>query len=412
MERPNRRETPVVPLHAHRPPSAPRTAGGLALAEPAPALPAEPPARRPETAESVRGARARRATANRQAHDGWTFVIVPPGVGARPRTLHISTRRFRMAAASLATVTGAGVVCAALLALMVSFAPAVQEEAAGVDLGLFDSYPAVAPQTLVPQQLDLLSLLAIGPAAPTVANPTPEDVKAAERPVGPRTDVARAKAERRRVIAAPSMSGERTARAAVLPANVEGLPVIGRITSRFTSSRRHPVLGVVRPHRGVDIAAASGTPIHAPAAGRVIFSGRKFGFGNVVEIDHGNGIITRYAHCRTLRVKGGAKVEAGATIATVGRTGLASGPHLHFEVLVDGKSVDPLAERVEALIAARSPSSAPAPSGMNLLIPGMPAALVAPGMQPTSDSTTARDEDAADAADAGDVVAGEQPNAR
>ena len=79
-----------------------------------------------------------------------------------------------------------------------------------------------------------------------------------------------------------------------------------------------------------------------------------------MEIDHGNGVMTRYAHARTIKVRTGARVESGATIATVGRTGLASGPHLHFEVIVNGNSVDPLKRPVESLV---SPSAAlPAPA--------------------------------------------------
>ena len=126
---------------------------------------------------------------------------------------------------------------------------------------------------------------------------------------------------------------------------MESLPVVGEITSRFARARRHPLLGVVRKHAGIDIAAAAGTPITAPAPGRVSFSGRKFGYGNVVDIDHGNGVVTRYAHCRALMVREGDEVAAGAVIATVGRTGLATAPHLHYEVRVHGSAVDPLRHR-------------------------------------------------------------------
>lgn len=361
-----------------------RTAGGLALAEPAPATaPAEQPRTTtsvPTTPGGVRGARARRATKERQAHDGWTFVVVPPGLNARPRTLHISVRRFRFAAAVMATTAGTAVFCGALLAFLLSVTPPVQDEAAGIALGVFNDEPA-APRTPVPQEMDLLSLLAIGPAAATVAMPE----KPAE-PVGPRATTT----ERRRVVAAPSVSGRRETRTPVMAASMEGLPVMGRITSRFSSSRRHPVLGVVRPHRGLDIAANSGTPITAPAPGRVVFAGRKFGFGNVVEIDHGHGIITRYAHCRSLHVKRGMTVETGATIATVGRTGLASGPHLHFEVLVDGRSVDPLKQRVENLLASRAPAPA-APAPQSIYFPGIPGAVPveAPVRTEAGDSTAA-----------------------
>lgn len=380
-----------------------RTVGGLALAEPAIApesVPAPAPARPPSTPGAVRGARARRATKERLAHDGWTFVVVPPGLDARPRTLHVSVRRFRVVAMALGTIAGTAVVCGLLLAVMLSVAPTVQDESAGVALGLFGGEPA-APQTYVPEEMDLISLLAIGPAAATVATPelapAPAMAGPAERPLGPRTSTAKrtATAERRRVIAAPSVSGARESRASVVAAAAEGMPVIGRITSQFSNSRRHPVLGVVRPHRGVDIAAASGTPITAPAGGRVIFSGRKFGFGNVVEIDHGNGIVTRYAHCRSLKVKRGAQVQAGETIATVGRTGLASGPHLHFEVLLNGRSVDPIKNRVQNLVADRSPAPAQPAASANIFVPGLPVTPIAAPVATASDSAAsdaARDD--------------------
>ena len=406
MDRPprNRRnETPVVPLYAHRPPQALRTVGGLALAEPAVApQPVEAPVRPPNSPSAVRGARARRATKERLAHDGWTFVVVPPGLDARPRTLHVSVRRFRVFAMGLATIAGTAVVCGMLLAFMLSVTPAVQDESAGVALGLFADEPP-APQTYVQQDVDLISLLAIGPAAATVATPEPSAASAPsaiERPVAARTTTAKrtANAERRRVLAPPSVSGARESRASVMAAAAEGMPVIGRITSRFTSSRRHPVLGVVRPHRGLDIAAASGTPITAPAAGRVVFSGRKFGFGNVVELDHGHGIVTRYAHARSLRVKRGEQVEAGATIATVGRTGLASGPHLHFEVLVDGRSVDPLKQRVQQLIIDRSPARRAAPAASSIFMPGLPVTpIAAPAENASGDSASTTTGTAAEA---------------
>ncbi len=120
------------------------------------------------------------------------------------------------------------------------------------------------------------------------------------------------------------------------------LPVAGLIASRFSRARRHPILRIVRPHLGVDVSAPSGTRISAPASGRVVFAGRRFAFGLVVEIDHGRGVITRYAHCRSVQAHVGQQVDKGARIATVGSTGLSSGPHLHYEVLVGGRHVDPL----------------------------------------------------------------------
>jgi murein DD-endopeptidase MepM/ murein hydrolase activator NlpD len=155
------------------------------------------------------------------------------------------------------------------------------------------------------------------------------------------------------------------------PSGIEGLPVIGPIASRFSRARRHPLLHIVRPHLGVDVAAPRGTPITAPAAGVVSFVGRKFGFGLVVEIDHGNGVTTRYAHCGRAMVTEGTRVTHGVAIATVGTSGLSTGPHLHYEVLVHGHQVDPLRFRllqpvpdsavVPAVPAPAPPAAAPGP---------------------------------------------------
>ena len=116
-----------------------------------------------------------------------------------------------------------------------------------------------------------------------------------------------------------------------------------RISSRFNSARKHPVLGIVRAHKGTDYAAPTGTPIWAAGNGRVIFAGRKGGYGNVVIIDHGKGISTVYGHMsrfgRSLRV--GRSVNQGDTIGYVGMTGLATGPHLHYEYRVKGVQRNP-----------------------------------------------------------------------
>jgi murein DD-endopeptidase MepM/ murein hydrolase activator NlpD len=134
---------------------------------------------------------------------------------------------------------------------------------------------------------------------------------------------------------------------AVGPRSVEGLPVVGRIASGFSRSRRHPILHIRRPHLGVDVAAPTGTPITAPAAGWATFVGRKFGFGLVVEIQHPNGVMTRYAHLKATMLKVGERVTHGALIGTVGRSGITTGPHLHYEVLVHGRQVDPLRYRIQ-----------------------------------------------------------------
>ncbi len=120
------------------------------------------------------------------------------------------------------------------------------------------------------------------------------------------------------------------------------MPTSGWLTSAFTQMREHPILHVARPHEGIDVTAPMGAPIEAPAAGRVIRTGWETGYGNVVEIDHGYGIVTRYAHCSRVLVQTGQRVARGDRIALVGSTGLATGPHVHYEVHVNGRPVDPL----------------------------------------------------------------------
>lgn len=119
-----------------------------------------------------------------------------------------------------------------------------------------------------------------------------------------------------------------------------------RISSRFSSSRKHPVLGYTRAHRGVDYAAASGTPIRAIGDGKVVYSAWKGGYGRFVVIRHTNSAhSTAYAHLRSYGrgIKRGVRVKQGKIIGYVGMSGLATGPHLHFEFRVRGRATNPLA---------------------------------------------------------------------
>jgi len=120
------------------------------------------------------------------------------------------------------------------------------------------------------------------------------------------------------------------------------MPTPGWLTSQFSRSRNHPLLHISRPHEGIDVAAPMGAPIIAPASGVVMRVGYETGYGNTLEIDHGNGIVTRYAHCSRIDVKSGQRVTRGQRIAAVGSTGLATGPHLHYEIHINGKVVNPL----------------------------------------------------------------------
>jgi murein DD-endopeptidase MepM/ murein hydrolase activator NlpD len=120
-------------------------------------------------------------------------------------------------------------------------------------------------------------------------------------------------------------------------------PSSGYFSSLFSQNRRHPVLRITRPHQGIDIAAPVGEPIHAPAKGKVIYAGNKAGgYGLTVEVDHGFGYVTRFAHASRINVRLGETVERGQKIAEVGATGLVSGPHLHYEVEANGVAVDPM----------------------------------------------------------------------
>ena len=118
-------------------------------------------------------------------------------------------------------------------------------------------------------------------------------------------------------------------------------PVNGPITSGF-GMRYHPILHYTRLHAGIDFGVPRGTPIHAGADGEVIAAQYSTSFGNMVVIDHGGGISTLYAHCSRLLVSSGQTVRRGQQIAASGATGLAAGPHLHWEVRVNGRPVNPI----------------------------------------------------------------------
>jgi murein DD-endopeptidase MepM/ murein hydrolase activator NlpD len=117
-------------------------------------------------------------------------------------------------------------------------------------------------------------------------------------------------------------------------------PANGWITSGF-GHRISPFTGKRAMHKGIDVASPVGTPIYSPADGVVVFTGAKSGFGNFVMVAHGYGIISRYGHLAENLVEPGQKVKRGEQIATVGMTGRTTGPHLHYEVVVDGRAQDP-----------------------------------------------------------------------
>ncbi len=130
-----------------------------------------------------------------------------------------------------------------------------------------------------------------------------------------------------------------------------------RISSVF-GARKHPIFGEWRNHTGTDYAAAEGTPVRAIGDGVVIFAGRKGGYGNMIDIRHRNGMVSRYGHMRNFAtgMRPGSRVTMGTTIGYVGMTGWATGPHLHFEIRVAGVAYDPR-------LALQSRGGEPIPAG-------------------------------------------------
>ena len=115
----------------------------------------------------------------------------------------------------------------------------------------------------------------------------------------------------------------------------------GKITSKF-GNRNHPVLKSVKFHRGVDIAVSLGTPVYAGIKGIVTFAGKRGNYGNLVEIEGSDGIKVRYAHLSKIDVIAGQRVSDGEKVAETGNTGMSTGPHLHYEIIVDDSPVNPL----------------------------------------------------------------------
>ena len=123
-----------------------------------------------------------------------------------------------------------------------------------------------------------------------------------------------------------------------------GWPVAGTAIGSGFGVREHPILGGPRPHRGVDLPAPSGTPVRAAADGTIRFRGRNGNYGRFIRLDHGFGLETAYAHLRGYAkdLRRGTRVRRGEVIGYVGSSGLSPGPHLHYEVRMNGRAVDPL----------------------------------------------------------------------
>lgn len=288
----------------------------------------------------------------------WTLVIVPPGSNAS-KVFEVSQSLLKLAAV-------AGVV-AVLLAiglgystysrsLHLSHASAVEKENRALSTeiaqmaGRIDSLSDTLD--VIAQRDNRIRLLAnLDPIDPQVQL---AGIGGPERGTAPASQVAR-EASRVQVDlntlvrranllaasfreAAESLASNRQR----LEAMPSIMPTQGWLSSAFSSMRAHPILHIARPHEGIDVSAPMGAPIEAPANGVVISARWETGYGNTLEISHGYGIVTRFAHASKLLVGAGQRVTRGQRVALVGSTGLATGPHLHYEVHVNGRPVDPL----------------------------------------------------------------------
>jgi murein DD-endopeptidase MepM/ murein hydrolase activator NlpD len=292
----------------------------------------------------------------------WTFMVVPEGTGAS-RAIQVSQSVLRVGAVGLGLFV--------LLALVLGYATVSrsvdlsraarlerENQQLAATLGQLNARISSLSDTVgvITRRDARIRLLAnLEPTDPQVlqagiGGPAPEGTAAG----APKSELNRQATEvtvdlnaliRRANLlafsfdeAADSLESHRD-RLAALPSI---LPTQGWLTSAFTSMREHPVLHIARAHEGIDVVAPMGAPIEAPADGKVIQAGWETGYGYSVSIDHGYGITTRFAHASKLLVRRGDKVQRGQRIALVGNTGLATGPHLHYEVHVRGRAVNPL----------------------------------------------------------------------
>jgi murein DD-endopeptidase MepM/ murein hydrolase activator NlpD len=146
-----------------------------------------------------------------------------------------------------------------------------------------------------------------------------------------------------------------------------------KISSHFDLHRKHPILNTIRAHKGVDYSAAVGTPVKTTGDGTIVFRGEKNGYGNVVEIQHGQNYSTLYAHLSGFRSnqKLGSHIKQGDVIGYVGSTGLATGPHLHYEFRIKGEHINPLSAKLphsmpmdKAVLAAFKAQTQPLMAGL------------------------------------------------
>ena len=299
-------------------------------------------------------------------HRRWTLMVVPHG-GAPSKGLSVSDRTIRLAAS---IAGGVGLVILAAVGLLVIHLWTARSSGEGaMTLGTTQASLVRTLHARLDSLRDTLDIIAkrdgqirlfAGLPVDSTAEPMTSEHAAAGAPAADTSQTERTSRLGRWFLAAEPDIDRLIHRANTLAASFAEvsdslerhvdryarfpsiMPTAGWLSSHFTRRRLHPILHIARPHEGIDVSAPMGAPIVAPAAGTVTSVGRERGYGLVLEIDHGYGIVTKYAHCSRIIAKRGQRVQRGQVVAAVGNSGLSTGPHLHYEIHVNGKVVDPL----------------------------------------------------------------------
>jgi murein DD-endopeptidase MepM/ murein hydrolase activator NlpD len=266
----------------------------------------------------------------------WTLVVVPHGSDAS-RTIDVSERTLRRLAWAAGAALLLCVIALTTAALRFSGSPLVTALMTPADRQLADMRTRMAELrdtiVVIDKRDAQIRLLAGLPSQDSGVTP------AAELPLDVDRLIARANTLSASFATVSTTLSRNSERMSATPSI---MPTTGWLSSEFSRARFHPILHLARPHEGIDLAAPYGAPVVAPAAGRVMRISHQTGYGLVLEIEHGNGIETKYAHLSKVVVQEGQQVTRGQPIAAVGNSGLSTGPHLHYEVHVNGKVVDPL----------------------------------------------------------------------
>ena len=295
----------------------------------------------------------------------WTIVVVPHGT-SESRSVSLSITRFRVLATALAAVVLVSigfVFSTAHRALDLSRLDRLERRNKLLALELERAQTALAgisdTITAIAERDRLVRLLAgLEPTDPDVqlagvggpAVWTEDDQALSEGPVGRVAldlrgslddYIRRANLLAGSYLAAVDSLEHHTDRLTRTPSISPISPEVGWFTSGYANVRMHPIYNEPRPHPGIDVSAPMGTAILAPANGRVVNVQVIPGYGRTVTLDHGSGVQTFFAHCSRTDVRVGQPVKRGDKIAEVGRTGIATGPHLHYEIIVNGKTVNP-----------------------------------------------------------------------